>query len=107
MIFLWNHGYLPKIVDHIDHNTLNDKIENLREASSSENNKNRMSRKNSTSQYLGVHWEGKKWRVQIMVNKKLKHIGCFLTEIEAALAYNKAAVMYHKEFANLNIIALD
>lgn len=101
VIFIWHHGYLPAEVDHQDRNTLNDKIENLRAADRSKNMKNRTSRKNSTSKYLGVCLErGKYWKAQI--NSKL--LGYFKNEELAALAYNEAAIKHHGEFANLNKI---
>lgn len=105
IIFLWHHGYLPKVVDHKDRNCENNRIENLREATRMQNSQNRTSAKNSSSKYLGVHhYLKRKWHAAIRVNKILKSIGYFKTEEEAALAYNKAAVKYHGEFANLNII---
>lgn len=118
MIFFWHNGYWPHIVDHADRNPLNDRIENLREATRSQNNCNKNSKPRSSSKYLGVslHITTTKifsekfnevrtytrmgWRVKI----KDIYIGYFKTQEEAALAYNKAAVKYHGEFANLNII---
>lgn len=122
LIFLWHHGYIPEVVDHINRNSLDDRIENLREANFAENGCNKRAQKNKSSQYLGVcfinrdrklfckthnemrtyHSEG--WIANIRSKGKDIYLGQFKTEIEAALAYNKAAVMYHKEFANLNII---
>ena len=94
------------IVDHKDHNGLNNQKNNLRNATISQNNQNSRSRKNSTSKYLGVAFfkATKKWHSQISVNKKLKHIGFFNTEVEAALAYNKMASKFYGEYANLNKI---
>jgi hypothetical protein len=93
-------------VDHKDHNGLNNQKNNLRIATIYQNNQNSTSRKNSTSKYLGVAFfkATKKWHSQISINKKLKHIGFFTTEIEAALAYNKVASENFKEYANLNKI---
>ena len=109
LIFLYHNGYLPEMVDHRDRDTLNDRIENLRAASKFENARNRNPERESTSKYLGValrtyYQKYKYWAAQISTNKKCKHLGLFKTEEAAALAYNKAAVMFHKEFANLNII---
>lgn len=108
IVFLWHKGYLPKMVDHKNRITLDDRIENLRETTSSQNMYNKTSHKNSTSQYLGVYKRGNSWRATIRVtidNKPLKlNLGTFNIEKEAALAYNKEASKYHKEFANLNII---
>lgn len=106
LIFLFHKGYLPVEVDHIDRNSLNDKIENLREADRSNNCKNRKSRINSSSQYLGVSWskDRKKWIACIHYNDISKNLGGYIKESDAALIYNRYAVKYHGEFANLNII---
>ena len=107
LIFLLHHGYMPKIVDHIDRDCTNDRIENLREATPSQNGGNRKSAQNSSSQYLGVCLrKGKYWHAHIRINGNQLYLGSFKTEIESALCYNRAAVKYHKEFANLNIIKL-
>lgn len=108
IIFLWHKGFLPKIVDHIDRDTMNDKIENLREATKSQNDTNRTKRKNTKSQYVGVCFSTYKtsiyWFAQIRVNNYNMRLGNFENEVSAALAYNKAAVKYFGEFANINII---
>lgn len=106
LIFLYHHNYLPKVVDHIDRDSMNDRIENLREATQQDNLHNSTSKKGSSSQYLGVSWckRDKKWKAQICIDWKQTFIGRFKTEVEAALAYNRMAVKYFKEFANLNII---
>lgn len=106
LIFLFHYGYLPVEVDHKDRNQLNDKIENLRPASKHENMRNISSRKNSSSKYLGVCREKRynKWYANIYIDGKLKFLGSFETEEQAALAYNEAAKVHYKEFANLNII---
>ncbi|HXP51308.1 MAG TPA: HNH endonuclease [Bacteroidia bacterium] len=106
IIFLWHKGWLPENVDHRDRDSINDRIENLRAATRSQNQMNRRSNIDSTSKYLGVSWNKrmKKWVVSIKVNKKGKYLGCFIDEEKAALAYNEAASMHFGEFANLNII---
>jgi len=109
IIFLFHKGYLPEQVDHEDNDMLNDRIENLRPATGLQNAKNRSSSKGSTSRYLGVWLQKGRgsrtfWRSKIKVGSKQKSLGCFKVEEDAALAYNRAAVLYHGEFANLNII---
>lgn len=114
LIFLWHNGYMPDFVDHEDRNTLNNKIDNLRAATSSQNQANKTKTKNKTSIYKGVSStkinNGYRiydyWNCLIYVEGKSKYLGCFKSEQEAALAYNKAAVKFFGEFANLNIIQL-
>lgn len=104
LIFFWHNGYLPEMVDHQDGDELNDKIDNLRAASRSQNNSNKKSAKNSTCKYLGVRKRGNTFITQITVNNKTLYLGSFKDEDVAALKYNEAAVKYHGNFANINII---
>lgn len=106
----------PKVfVDHINGNGLDNQKTNLRLATNAQNVTNRRSAKGSSSQYLGVHfWLEKsyykskvyfyeRWRAQIKKDGKSISLGTYKTEIEAAKAYNEAAVKLHGEFANLNV----
>lgn len=103
-------GYWPEQIDHINGNRLDNRIENLRHATSVENTRNRKkpnSCKNK-SQYKGVSpsKNPKKWRGRIKVNNKNIYLGSFDTEIEAALAYDKSAKELFGEFAKLNFLPL-
>jgi len=91
-------------VDHIDRNTFDDRIENLRLATNAQNNRNRSKRKGCSSEYKGVCWHKatKKWQVQIRVDWKLIPLGYFTDEMDAASAYDEAAMKYFGEFASLN-----
>jgi len=91
------------VVDHIDHNTLNNRRSNLRVCTVVENLFNcRGSRK--TSKYKGVfrHKKMKKWRSAIGHNHKYMEIGYFDNEVEAAKAYDREAAKSFGEFAYLN-----
>lgn len=109
------------VVDHIDHDSLNNQRCNLREATVTENARNRRSKKGSTSRFLGVHkctynkyLKGRtpqiRYSADIRANGKPKFLGYFpytpCGEILAALAYDEAAIKYHREFANLNFKSL-
>ena len=98
LVFLYHHGYMPIQVDHIDGNRMNNRIENLREATSSQNNQNRKS--TSSSGVKGVVWhkQSKKWVASICVNRKSVHLGSFISIEEAALVANKARQSAHGEF---------
>lgn len=91
-------------VDHINHNTLDNQKHNLRICTRSQNMKNGLSHKDSSSQFKGVFWHSKaqKWEATIWENKKHFYLGCFDNEIEAAKAYDRKAKELFGEFANLN-----
>lgn len=91
-------------IDHKDGSGLNNQKENLRVCNNTENSRNCKLTYNSTTGYKGVHWDknNKKYQVEIMVNRKHIFLGRFVDIIEAAKAYDKAALKYFGEFARLN-----
>jgi hypothetical protein len=93
------------LVDHIDNDSLNNQRSNLRIATRCQNQYNSKKPKSGlTSIYKGVYLHGKKYVVEINENCNRHYIGSYQTEIEAAIAYNEAAKLYHGEFARLNQI---
>jgi len=93
-------------IDHIDRNKLNNKRNNLRPATKSQNGMNRIKQTNNTSGFKGVFWNKyhKKWQAQITRDKKQIYLGYFNNKIEAGIAYNNAAIKYFGQFARLNEI---
>jgi hypothetical protein len=99
-------------VDHINSNKLDNRFENLRVCTFAQNMQNRDKRKgqNKSSKYKGVYPERRNpnlkniWGARIKVNGKTISLKYYLTEKEAALAYNEAAIRLHGSFASLNII---
>ena len=79
LIWTYHYGEIPKqfMIDHIDMNQLNNRIENLRLVTNQENQYNRISKGYSYSS------KRKKWRVCFAINGKTKHIGYYNTEEEA------------------------
>lgn len=96
-------GYM---VDHINGNRLDNRRNNLRLVTKSQNMMNRGLQKNSKSGYMGVSWhkKTKSWRAYIKKDRKQIYLGLYDTKIQAAKAYNEAAKEYHGEFAFFNKI---
>lgn len=104
VVFLLHYRYLPEFVDHINGIRHDNRPENLRPASRSENGRNRRPSKTGTSKYLGVCWhkQNRTWVAQIRINGKSRHLGFFTEELDAAKAYDAAARRLNIPFANLN-----
>lgn len=109
LYFLLYNGYLPEVVDHKFHNTLDNRKDNIRPATRKQNMYNMKKKENTKSKFKGVSIKIKNNKYKtisgyIKKDNKQIHLGCFETEIEAAKAYNKAATEYFGEFACLNQI---
>ena len=93
-----------KIIDHINQNTLDNRKSNLRIADKSKNSMNRGKQKNNSSGYKGVYYDKRHnhYDSYITCNKKRTYLGSFKTAIEAAKAYNEAALIMHGKFSCLN-----
>lgn len=101
IIYMLHHGYIPKYIDHKDGDSLNNKIENLREATQSQNAANQRLRKNNTSGIKGVRFNDRyqKWTAAVMVNGKHISLGCYQSAEEAKHAYEIGSKKYFGEFA--------
>lgn len=101
LIYLMFHGETFDVIDHVNGNTSDNRIENLRVASTSENQRNAKIRKDNSSGVKNVSWHKRigKWGVQLNIDKKIKHFGYYedleLAELIAMEARNK----FHNNFA--------
>lgn len=95
-----------KCIDHINGNGLDNRKCNLRICERHQNALNRKKNINNLSGFKGVSWfkSSQKWRAQIQYKKIVYHLGVFEKRIDAARAYNAAAIKYHGEFAKLNVL---
>lgn len=101
VVFAIHYGAWPeKHIDHIDCDKSNNKIENIREATIEENNRNQRISKDNASGYKGVylHEGTKKWCAEIRFKRKKYYLGLFEDIKEAHKAYCDAAKKLHGEF---------
>jgi hypothetical protein len=102
IVFLMHNGYLPKEVDHINGIPSDNRIENLRASSHSENLRNMKTPTSNTSGKKGVyfHKHTKRWAAQIHMDGKWKHLGLFKTFTDATKRREDAEIAVYGEFAN-------
>ena len=89
---IWAHYYReqpPEVIDHIDRNTLNNSISNLRVATANLNQANRKISRNNTSGFTGVSFVEKtrKWKAVIYINCEQVYLGVYETAELASQAY--------------------
>jgi hypothetical protein len=99
VIWLLHNGTWAERLDHINRNTLDDRIENLRECTHSQNLANTGPKKNNKSGYKGVYWAQGLWTAVICVNRKHIYLGGYDDPKKAHEAYVAASKQYHGEFA--------
>lgn len=94
--------YNKKNVDHRDGNRTNNKVNNLRYATDSENQHNKSMQSNNTSGVTGINFDkrNQKWYARITINSKTKFIGYFKTKEEATLARKEYANEYYGEYTH-------
>ena len=100
IIFFMFNGCEPYIVDHIDGNPLNNKIENLRAATNSQNQANTKLSKRNTSGYKGVYFHKSTglWQASVRKDKKLIHLWLFKNIEDAVKARRSHFEVLHGEF---------
>jgi len=100
LAWLYVHGNMDLLLDHIDRDRQNNRISNLRPCTLSQNGINCALRSHNTSGHTGVCWNKKlnKWQGQIMVERKLIHLGLFLEKDLAINAYKEARDKYYPNF---------
>ena len=101
IVFLMHYKHLPDEIDHINGDKLDNRIENLRKATRSQNQYNKSIMSNNTSGHRGVTWNNQKnkWAVRVFVAGKVHRLG-FYDDLEiAGLVASEARASLHGEFA--------
>jgi len=95
LAWLYEYGSLPtSSIDHINHNRVDNRIDNLRICITDENSKNRKLYNNNPSGATGVRWRKDRWEARIGVDGKSVHLGTFSEYSEAVNARKNAEVLY-------------
>jgi len=99
---LYHHGVVPEQLDHINRDTSDNRIENLRPANICQNARNRGLFSNNTSGCKGVAWDktASKWISYVSVNKKHTKLGAFDDLELAELVSIEARDLYYGKYAN-------
>lgn len=108
LIWMMQHGEVPTLIDHIDGNRQNNRIENLRLADKFNNAQNKKMHRNNTSGIKGVSWHKRtaKWKAQIVCQNRHYSLGLYKSIDEADEVVCLAREMLHGSFANHGIQSL-
>ena len=111
LVWMWHHGEVPRVIDHINRDKLDNRIENLRACNDAENARNAGLQSHNTSGYKGVHYDTYhgKWRARARYTtsqgeRKRVDLGRYASPDLAAVAYNLYLMTHHPDFGLLNEI---
>jgi predicted GNAT family acetyltransferase len=99
LIYKFHHGFCPDYIDHIDGDKQNNKIENLRSATLSENNQNSKAKKTNKLGVKGVCIERGRYKASIKIDGKSKHLGYFYSLEEAKIVYEEFSKKIHGNYS--------
>lgn len=102
IIFLYHKGYMPELIDHINGDRYDNRIENLREANTYQNRQNSRIYSTSKSGVKNVYFDARcnKWRVAFSINGKRKNFGLYADLEEAKQVATSMRDKYFKDFVN-------
>ena len=101
LIFLLHHGYIPSEIDHINGDRADNRIDNLRAVTRSQNQYNKGKCRNNTSGHRGVSWHKPtgRWSVRISLNNRSKSMGYYDDLELAAFIAEEARLKYYGQYA--------
>ena len=102
LVYLYHYGLVPEIIDHMNQNPADNRIENLRSATRAENAYNCKLRPDNTSGVKGVTWckNKLKWVARLYANRRCVNLGRFANMQDAISAVMAARIQYHGAFAS-------
>lgn len=101
IVWAWHHDEWPLEIDHKNGDTSDNRIDNLRPATHSQNTQNASVRKDNSSGVKGVTWHKatNKWMASLQVNKRRVHLGVHEEKEQAIAAVHSARAAHHQQFA--------
>ncbi len=105
-VWIMHHGPIPAglTIDHRDGDRTNNRVENLRLATGTQNNRNRKLSVNNRSGFHGVIWNPRqeKWVARVSEKGRYRHLGCFYAKEDAIAARQAAELLTYGEFSPLH-----
>ena len=99
LAFIYEHGYFPKLIDHINGEKADNRIENLREATQSQNQFNSQRINKHNTRNVRFRKDRNKWVITFYTNNTPKQYGSFDNFDEANKVANELRLQFHGNFA--------